>query len=158
MGSKIYHIGEHNVQIPIPVRGKSEILFKDEKEAYWRRDLLIKEYRDIWFDFIPFHTKIYQQATLYDQDNILVSLNSEDSDYIIRIYEQEMERRRNGVFFRNNNDVVWITGDHYFTLMWCPMQRHDGMGSYADYREFQMEFFLYYTSCMVKYIIRCVYH
>lgn len=141
MATKVYTVGEHNIIIPTPFRGKSEILFKDDKDAYWRRDLLIKEYKQIWFDFIPHFTKLYQQATLYDQDQILISLNKEDSDYIVRTYEQEMKRRREGVFFRNGNDVEWITGDHYFALMWCKMQRHDGQGSFADYREFQMEFF-----------------
>lgn len=141
MGEKIHIVGEHQVIIPTPVRGKSEILFKDERDAYWRRELLIKDYRDIWFSFIPHHTRLYQQATLFDQDDILVSLNTEDSDYIIRTYEQEMRRRREGVFFRNGDEVEWITGDHYFALMWCKMQRHDGGGSYADFREFQMEFF-----------------
>lgn len=141
MGEKIHIVGEHKVVIPTPIRGKSEILFKDEKDGYWRRDLLIKDYRDIWFSFIPHFTKLYQSATLFDSDDILISLNTEDSDYIVRTYEQEMRRRREGVFFRNGDEAEWITGDHYFALMWCKMQRHDGGGSYADFREFQMEFF-----------------
>lgn len=139
--SKIILVGEHHVTVPEPIRGKSEILFSNEKDAYWRRELLIKEYRDIWFSFIPHHTKLYQQATLYDQDDILVSLNKEDSDYIIRIYEQEMTRRREGVFFKNGKEIEWITGDHYFALMHCKMQRHDGHGDYADFRTFQRDFY-----------------
>lgn len=153
MATKIHIVGEHQVTIPVPVRGKSEILFKDEKNSHWRRDLLIKEYRDIWFSFIPHHTKLYQQATIYDQDNILITLNTEDSDYIVRIYEQEMKRRREGVFFKNGEDVDWITGDHYFTLMWCKMQRHDGGGDYADFREFQMEFFYLIYHVWSNYIL-----
>lgn len=153
MGTKIYTVGEHQVSIPTPIRGKSEILFKEVKDAYWCREMLIKDYRQIWFDFIPHHTKLYKQATLYDQDEILITLNIEDSDYIIRIYEQEMKRRREGVFFRNGDDVDWITGDHYNTLMWCKIQRHDGGGDYADFREFQMDFFYLIHHVWSNYIL-----
>lgn len=153
MGTKIYTVGEHQVTIPSPVRGKSEILFKDDKDAFWDRSKLIQEYRDIWFSFIPYHTKVYQQATLFDQDGVLITLNSEDSDYIVRTYEQEMRRRREGVFFRNKDDVEYITGDHYFALMWCKMQRHDGGGDYADFREFQMWFFYLIYHVWNNYIL-----
>jgi len=153
MANKIYTVGEHQVSIPQPIRGKSEILFKDEKDAYWRRDLLIKDYREIWFDFIPHFTKLDQPATLYDTDDLLVTLNLEDSNYIRGIYQQEMTRRREGVFFRNGNDVEWITGDHYFVLMWCKMQRHDNGGDYADFREFQMWFFYLIYHVWNSYIL-----
>lgn len=153
MSNKIYIVGEHQVSIPQPIRGKSEILFKDDKDAFWDRRKLIQEYRDIWFNFIPYHTKVYQQASLYDQDGILISLNTEDSDYIIRTYEQEMKRRREGVFFRNGDTVEWVTGDHYFVLMWCKMQRHDGGGDYADFREFQMWFFYLIHHVWDNYIL-----
>jgi hypothetical protein len=137
----IAQIGEHLIEIPSPVRGKSEILFSTEKDGFWDRKKLIKEYRQIWFDYIPYITKIYQQATLYDQDDILISLNKEDSDYISRIYAQEMNRRRFGVFFNNGGEVEYITGHHYFVLMWAKIKRHDGMGDYADYRDFQRDYF-----------------
>lgn len=139
--SKIVQIGEHKVDVPTPIKGKSEILCSDPKDPCWDRAVFIKDYRDIWFDYLPYHTKIYQQATLYDDDNILISLNKEDSDYIVKIYEQEMRRRRQGVFFKNDKDVEWVTGHHYFVLMWAKIKRHDGNGDYADYREFQRDYF-----------------
>ncbi len=140
--SKIIKVGEHHIEIPEP-KSKDDILFYNEKpdRAYWRREDVLKEFRTIWFHFIPYHTKVNQSATLYDQDGILTSLSEEDSIYIMETYAQEINRRTNGVFIKNGKDITWITGDHYFALMYGKMQRHDGMGSYADFREFQAEFF-----------------
>src|SRR5690348_45726 len=64
-----------------------------------------------------------------------------------------MRRRREGVFFRNKDNVEWITGDHYFALMWCKMQRHDGMGDYADFRDFQKDFFYLIYHVWSNYIL-----
>jgi hypothetical protein len=140
--SKIIRVGEHHITIPQPL-SKADVLFYDEKpdRAFWRRDDVIKQFRKIWFDFIPYHTQINKSATLYDQDGILTSLSEDDTNYIIDTFKQEIDRRRNGVFMKNHKEIVWITGDHYFALMYGRMQRHDGMGSYADFREFQAEFF-----------------
>lgn len=142
-------VGDHIIKMPSCPKDKSEVLFVDQKEndAFWRRDILIKDYKQTWFDFLPHHTKLYQPATIYDQDNILITLGKEDSDYIIRIYEQEMKRRRSGVYFKNKNILTWLTGDHYNALMWCRGQRHDGLGDYFDYREFQMWFYYLIHHC-----------
>lgn len=153
MSSQIIHIGEHIFETP-PIPDKSEILFADEKSdnAYWRRST---DYRDIWYQFIPYFTKLYQKVTWYDQDEQLTTLNNEDSDYIIRIYEQEMKRRRHGVWFRNKDEPTYLTGDHYFLLQWAKMQRPDGL-EYADYREFQRDYFYLIRLCwMFKYILGC---
>lgn len=140
--SEVLMIGEHAYQLPKAPSDRREILFIDEKpeNAYWDREKLIKSYKKVWFDFIPHHTKVYQSATLYDKDDILVSLNKEDSDYIKRIYEQERDRRINGVFFKNGTEITYITGTHYFVLMWCKTKRPDKK-DYFDYKEFQRDFF-----------------
>ena len=94
-----------------------------------------------WLDFIPYHTKLDQPASMYDQDGILITLNKDDSDYVRRIYEQEMRRRREGAHFKNGKEIVWLSPDHYFVLAWCKTQRHDSKGEYFDYREFQGDYF-----------------
>jgi hypothetical protein len=150
MEGKIKIIGEHKLIIPeLPRNRKSEILFLNEKpdRAFWDRSRLITDFRDVFISFIPHFTKVYQQATLYDQDGILISLNKEDSDYVVRTYEQEMRRRREGVWFKNKEEITHITGDHYFAIMHCKMQRHDGLGDYGDYREFQGDFFHLINHC-----------
>lgn len=142
-------IGEHTVLLPETPKIKTDILFYDlpKEEQYWNRNRVIEMFKHIWFDFLPFtsksptYTKMWQQATLYDQGGLLISLNEEDSNYVDSIYKQEMNRRVHGVWFFNNGVPTWITGDHYFLLMYARMQRHDGEGLYADYREFQSWYF-----------------
>lgn len=136
---KIITIGEHFIQQPALPTKKDKILFIDEKDGYWRRDLLIEDFRTIWWDFIPHITKIYQDASLYDQDGVLMSLNKEDSDYIVRTYEREIERRRDGVFMKNGSEIIWIPGDYYFVLMYCKTKRPDKKSEYFDFREYQNE-------------------
>lgn len=131
-------VGEHHIAMPSLTKNKKDVLFIDEKDAYWRRDLLVNQFKDIWWKFIPFHTKLYQDATLFDQDDILVAVNKEDSDYIIRTYQQEIKRRTDGVFIKNGDEIIWITGDMYFVLMYCKTKRPDKKGDYFDFREFQL--------------------
>ncbi len=154
----IFNIGEHKVLSNLIPSDKRDILFYKEKKdnQFWDRSKLISEYKQIWFDFLPFttkspiYTKLYQNATLYDQDGLLISLNEEDSNYIDRIYRQEKERRLNGVFFFNGGEITWLTGSHYFFLMWARMPRHDGGGMFADYREFQADYFRLLHHCRVS--------
>lgn len=151
--NKIIRIGEHAVPIPQP-QSKDDILFYDDHDPCWNRERLIRDYRDIWFDFIPYHTKMDQKASLYDQDGILISLNTDDSAYIRRIYGQEIHRRRNGIHFKNGKDFEYLTGDHYFALAHGKTQRHDGNGDYFDYREFQRDFFyLIFLAWYFPYIL-----
>lgn len=146
--SQYYTIGEHHVLKPALPKSKKDIFFHEDKkeDQFWNRDKLISDYRQIWLDFLPFttkspvYTKMYQSATLYDNDGLLISLNEEDSKYIDKIYLQEKNRRLNGVWFFNDGEPTWITGSHYFFLMWARMQRHDGMGAFADYRRFQADY------------------
>lgn len=122
-------IGEHVFIKPPCPTDKREVLFLEEKGAYWRRPT---DYKQIWYDFIPFFTLIYQETTIYsDTDGSLLSLNPEDSDYIIRVYEIEMYRRRNGIFFRNGDDIEWLSGNHWFALAHCKM-----LGLAEDYGKF----------------------
>lgn len=153
-----YSIGEHKVLKPKLPSSNKDIFFWDKKkeDQFWKRDELIKEYRQVWFDFLPIsskspvYTKMYQTATLYDQDGLLISLNEEDSNYIDRIYKQERDRRLNGVWFFNNEVPTWVTGSHYYFMMWARMQRHDGLGLFADYRRFQADYFRLLHHCRVS--------
>jgi hypothetical protein len=134
----IVRVGEHAVKMPQLTKDRRDVLFIDERDAYWRRDLLIGQYKKIWWEFIPYHTKVYQDATLYDQDDILISLNKEDSDYIYRTYKEEMRRRNDGVFMKNGDDIIWLTGDIWFILMYCKTKRPDKK-DFFDFRMFQLE-------------------
>lgn len=146
---KYQSIGEHKFLLPELPKNKKDILFwsKKPEDQFWDRASLLVEYRQVWYDFIPksvksdVYTKMFQPATLYNEDGHLISLNEEDSLYIDKIYLQERDRRVNGVWFFNEGHPTYLTGDHYFFLMYARMQRHDGEGLYADFREFQADFF-----------------
>lgn len=140
-------IGEHEIELPELPKDTKQIFFYDETDPSWDRNKLIATYKEIWFDFIPHFTKVYQDATLYDNDNLLVSLNKEDSDYIVETYVEEMRRRRDGIFIKIGNEIIHLTGDHYFVLMWCKTKRPDKRGEWFDYREFQAHFFY-----LIKYV------
>lgn len=140
-------IGEHFVEMPeLPV-SPSEVLFIDEpsSEAYWKRDIVEKTYRNVWFTFIPHHTKLWQDATLEDDKGASTQLNQEDSQYIMDALELEVKRRTQGVFIRIQDEIVWIPGDMWFVLMWCKTKRppeKDGRKlDYFDFRFFQLDFF-----------------
>jgi hypothetical protein len=139
--SKIIQIGEHAVAIPEPKK-KDEILFLDQKDPCWNREEALKDYKPIWYDFVPGRdgTRLYQDATLYNQDGELVSLNKEDSDWIIWCYEREWYRRTYGVHFKNGNIIDYLTGDHWFILAWCKTKRPDKISDYFDFRYFQAEY------------------
>lgn len=140
-------IGEHSIELPELPKDKKKIFFYDEDDPCWDRNKIIATYKEIWFDFIPHFTKVFQDATLYDNDNNLVSLNQEDSNYIIETYTEEMRRRREGIHFKNGKEITYITGDHYFVLVWCKTKRPDKRGEWFDYREFQAQFFY-----LIKYV------
>lgn len=142
--SLIRNIGEHIVSIPEPV-SKKDILFYDMKDPYWVREVALKDYDDhngIFYDFMPGRggTKLYQDATLYDQDGILKSLNKEDSDWIVRMYEREWKRRTEGVFFMNGQEITHIPGHYWFILAWCKTKRPDKISEYFDYYEYQCDY------------------
>lgn len=165
MLSKAYHkykdlnwcnivvVEEHQIEMPTLPANPKDIFFIDDsyETAYWNRDRLLKDYKPIWFKFIPNETILVhedeiemegmEQQTSFDEDGYAVTLNKEDSEYIRFCYEREIDRRLNGVYIRIGNDLVWITGDHWFTLMWCKTKRPDKKGDYFDYREYQRDFF-----------------
>lgn len=140
-------VGEHNIPMPPCPKKKEDVLFLNETDAYWVRDLVIKDFKQIFWDFIPYETKIYQDATLYNQDGKLAALNKEDSDWFMRRLQREMDRRRKGVYIRIKDRLVWLTGDHYFILVYCRAKRPDKKGDYFDYRSFQRDdaYLVYYT-------------
>jgi hypothetical protein len=148
LSEKFIQIGEHFFELPALPKSKDDILFVQNKkeDAFWNREQLIKEYKPVWFDVIPDFTILDQKATLYNEDGMLTSLNSEDSAYVRRIYEQEMRRRIYGAWFKNGDDFEYITGNHYFLLMWAKMQCQDG-SDYAKFMKFQRDYFYLIDHC-----------
>lgn len=110
-------IGEHTYEKPPLPKDNNEILFYHEKaeDAHWLRLELPK----VFYDFVPNFTELYQDATLQDDKGVYKSFNQDDSDLFINTLKLELDRRENGVYFRNGNDIEYITGHHYFTIQHC---------------------------------------
>lgn len=110
-------IGEHEFIKPNLPKNNSDILFYDlpADQAFWRRIELPK----LFYDFAPDYTELYQEATLKDGNGVYKSFNTEDSDLFVTTLKQELDRRQNGVHFKNGMEIEWITGDHYFMLQHC---------------------------------------
>lgn len=145
----VYTVGEHKIQMPPLPDDPNEVYFINEEpeNAYWDRDKVLKGYSDVWSKFVPYYTKVNQDASILDERGAYASLNHEDTEYLFATYEKEMNRRRNGVFMRVENEIMWVTGDMWFVLMWCKTKRPDKKGDYFDFRVFQLEFFylIYHT-------------
>lgn len=140
--NKFLQVGEHTIEQPdLPV-DLSKVYFIDDdpEDAFWDRSRMLKMFPTVWLDFIPGYTKINQDATLRDEDDILCSLSHEDTKTVTQTYIEEFERREKGFFFKNENEIVHGTGDMWFILMWCKTKRPDKKGDYFDFREFQRDF------------------
>ena len=56
--------------------------------------------------------------------------------------EQEFKRRREGVWFWNNGERIYITGRHYMMLQWSKLDI-----GYGYYLEFQRRLFSHFAAC-----------
>ena len=112
-----------NIILPEVPKNKKDILFNKSKKAeqYWRRTP------------IP----------------VGVSVDSVDAytEYIL----EEFRRRREGIWFMNNGEPVYLTGAHYFALQWCKME---DSGGYMDFRFAQLEMFYHTEACLIDN--RCI--
>lgn len=147
--AKFIPIGEHNFILPPAPLSHDEVLFAkySPKEQYWRRQ---KDFPKVFFDW-NYETEMFADITFYDQDNILISLNKEDSKEVIRLREREMHRRVFGVWMMINGELTYMVGGQYFMLQWCGMKGYsnerDAGSHYGQYREFQRDVFYFTKLC-----------
>jgi len=64
----------------------------------------------------------------------------EEIDFVL----DDIERRKNGVWFMNNGVPTYITGLHYFYIQWCKIDI-----GYPEYRDRDRRFFTYWQACVV---------
>jgi len=122
---EVIEIGGLNIQLP--KAPKDEYILNNERPVHlqmWRRLPVPEELRrirsmDEWYEMPSEFKKRF-------------------SPYI----EQEFKRRREGVWFWNNGERVYITGRHYMMLQWSKMDI-----GYADYLEFQRRLFIHFAAC-----------
>jgi hypothetical protein len=122
---EILTIGGLDIQLPKAPK-KKEILFYDRKPAMqmWER--------------LPVPAELQRIRSMDEWYEMPSDFKKRFSPYI----EKEFERRRNGLWFYNNGEPVYITGRHYMMLQWSKMDI-----GYASYLEFQRRLFIHFAAC-----------
>jgi hypothetical protein len=87
-------------------------------EQYWRRKPLPD----------------YFSVVEYDKDGNAI-LNEQQREYAL----EEVRRCKKGFYFLNNGKVTYITGKHYFYLMWWKLENDQ----YPDFRNSDRNYFLF---------------
>lgn len=158
-------IGEHCVKLPDLPKDRAEILFidNDYETASWNilnKDGEIKatrrlEYPEIWYGYVPYDSTNVKatdrftdgissksQATIWDKKNgTLLSLSKEDTETIDKIYSVEIKRMREGAYFRNGDEIEYLTPAHYLTLQWLKMSGNFDNNGYGFFLKFQQDIF-----------------
>jgi len=144
-------LGEHTWDLP-PIPPVREILFYDlpKEQQFWKRQQLPQ----IFYDYDE-DTSINRDRTEYAHGKKrLMTLSIADTDTLLDLRERELKRRIEGVWFMNDGEPTYLTGDHYFALQWCKMSdvfnafavtQKDR--SYGMYLEFQARFFYFIEMC-----------
>lgn len=141
--AEVIKIGEHNIVLPPRPKRKDDILFVNENGAYWRREEIMKDFPKTFFQYDKYVTELDKPKIKFDEDGKLIALSVEETAKLKRLQEREIHRRIHGVWFRNNDQVLWMPGDYYFNLMWAPMKNLSANGGYGDFRWFQNDYLIF---------------
>ena len=100
-----------NVKIALPQAEKVYKRSNKKEEQYWERKEIPKELKRISnvFEFYDFPEEFQEKHTEY--------------------IDEEIRRRREGFWFKNNGEDTYITGSHYMFLQWSNIDI-----GYPDYR------------------------
>jgi hypothetical protein len=98
--------------------------------------------KDILFHDLPKKEQKWQRILVPDDNQIRFMSQAERQEVI----EREMTRRIYGVWFMNNGEPTYITGDHYFFLnyWWMNADTEDG---YPEYRQNHRYYFYFIDLC-----------
>jgi len=115
---KVITLDGLNIMLPVPPKNKKEILFSDLpiEEQYWRRTELPS------------------------------GLTPENEDMYYEFIMNEFKRRREGVFFMNKGEAIYLTPAHYMALQHVKML---DTGSFMDFRFAQLEMFYFTRACVL---------
>ena len=122
---KIVTIGGLDIQLPkVPARKK--ILFNERQKhlQMWQR--------------LPVPGELQRIRSMDEWYEMPSDFKKRFSPYI----EKEFNRRRNGLWFYNNGEPIYITGRHYMMLQWSKLDI-----GYGYYLEFQNRLFTHFAAC-----------
>jgi len=157
-------IAEHYFHTP-PIPPKKQILFHDKKkeDQYWTRQ---KDLPKIFYEWheektqVGIGVELDAKKTEYSDTGELVSLSKVDTGILFDkmavdgregLQEREHRRRTEGVWFMNNGEPTYLTGNHYAILQNLPMlgcSNDVEPGShYGQYYQFQRDMAYYFEVC-----------
>lgn len=96
--------------------------------------------KDILFSDLP-KAEQYWRRTEEPQ-----GLNPDSEEAFSEHIYEEYRRRREGIWFMNNGEAVYLTGDTYFALQHCKMRDN---GDYMDFRYAQLHMFYFIRACFL---------
>lgn len=143
MSGKI-QLGEHTYKLP-DVPDKSDIWFSDlpKKEQYWRR-LPVPQ---LVYGYRRGITRANDEKTSWSSDRShLLSLSYEDTQDLIRFRDEDLVRRKHGIWFMNNGEPTYITGGHYYFLQWVHLSGNKNRFTkepFPMYMQFQRDCFYF---------------
>ena len=119
-----------NLKIALPQPEKVYSRSKKKEEQYWERKEIPKELSRI--------------KTVLNYYDLPEEFQSKHEPYI----DEEIRRRRDGFWFKNNGEDTYITGSNYMYLQWSKIDV-----GYPDYRYSNRVFFYFWEACKIDY--RC---
>jgi len=148
--------GEHVFVTP-PMPKKKDILFHDKKpvDQYWVRQTDFPKHFYDWHDEqtpVGYGVELDAKKTEYHDNGQLISLSKEDTATLFDeknkngregLQEREMRRRKEGVWFFNQGEPTYLTGNHYAILQHLPLigcsNAVEPGSSFGQYYQFQRD-------------------
>ncbi len=96
---------------------------------------------------ILFH-RLPKEEQFWRRQPVPSGLSPDTEEQYIEYIMEEFRRRREGVWFYNNGEPVYLTGAHYFALQWC-MLKDDRYVGYMAYRHAQRNMFYHTEACVL---------
>lgn len=126
-----------------PVPKKSEILFSrlKKEEQYWKREPLPEYYKELR----P------EEARIQQEEWVKVEKGEMDKVYhfnpmLEKYRRKQWHMRKNGVWFMNNGEPIYLTGPWWFYLQWCRFDHKENNGYPLFYMN-QRKRFYFRQSC-----------
>ena len=104
--------------------------------------------KEILFNGRELHMQMWQRLSVPEELQRIRSMDewyempSEFKKRFSTYIQEEFKRRREGIWFYNNGEPVYITGRHYMMLQWSKMDI-----GYPSYLEFQRRLFIHFSAC-----------
>lgn len=101
---------------------------------------------------ILFHRKPKEEQC-WQRTEMPKGLTPDNDEQYTEFILDEFRKRREGVWFMNNGEAVYLTGSHYFALNWCILKDERFVG-YMGFRHAQKLMFYHTEACVLDQ--RCI--